>query len=102
MTRVDISEVRIDAAGRLCVTPQTTEFTHIYRSSMEVHWDSEGGFLHSPSPREWSYLQWFEQIVAAVKAEYGCSLSITSFTRWESVDPGLKEAILTLSGSSQA
>jgi len=89
-----IAEIAIDPAGRLCVSPESSAFPLIYRAAMEVHWDDQGRFLYSPSPREWSYPQWFTQIVAAVRGEYGCALVITSHTQWTNIEPGVKEAIL--------
>jgi hypothetical protein len=57
----NIVEVRIDDAGRLCVVPEIADFAYIYRAGMEVSWDESGEFLYSPSPREWTYVRWFEQ-----------------------------------------
>ena len=97
-----IAEITIDSAGRLCVTPGSAEFPLIYRAAMEVHWDQKGRFLYSPRPREWSYPQWFHQIVAAARGEYGCALSITPQTRWNNIDANLKEAILAAGTSAHA
>jgi hypothetical protein len=48
---------------------------------MEIQWDAEGHYLYSRKPREWSYVQWIQQIIAAVKGEYGCTLVIILETR---------------------
>ena len=69
---------------------------------MEVHWDDHGRFLYSPSPREWSYPRWFQQIVAAVLGEYGCSLAITPQTQWTNIDLSVKEAILASTTAAHA
>jgi hypothetical protein len=61
---------------------------------MDVHWDAKGKFLHSPIPREWSHLQWFKQIIAAAKDEYGCQLSVTDKTIWENIADTAKEEML--------
>jgi len=98
----DIAEIRIDGAGRLCVVPERADFAYIYRAAMEVHWDEQGKFLYSPPPKEWSYVQWFQQIIAAAKDEYGCFLSITPRTQWRSVKPDLKEAILLSVAAARA
>ncbi|WP_176693282.1 hypothetical protein [Arenimonas terrae] len=92
----NISRVEIDSSGRLCVWPAATDFAYIYRAAMEVHWDEQGQFLYSPPPRAWSYTDWFAQIVAATKDEYGCDLRITSQTTWVNIDPALKELICAL------
>jgi hypothetical protein len=93
MTRDDIAEIRIDVAERLCVVPRSDSFPYIYRAAMEVHWDNEGRYLYSPKPREWSYVRWFQQIIAAAKDEYNCHLVITPETRWLNIDDILKTEI---------
>jgi hypothetical protein len=99
MTSDDIAEIRIDATERLCVVPQSNSFPYIYRAAMEVRWDDKGRYLYSPKPREWSYEHWFQQIIAAVKQEYGCTLVITPATRWQNVDASLKIMITSAPGS---
>ena len=79
-----ISEVGIDAEGRLLVTPGSERFRYIYREAMEVHWDEAGGFLFSPKPREWSYAEWFSQILAAAQMQ-GCALRVSESTRWRNI-----------------
>jgi hypothetical protein len=98
----NITKVTIDATGRLCVTPSLMKFPHIWRAALEVYWDEQGGFLHSPTPRKWSYLQWFQQIIAATKDEYGCSLFLTSSTQWSGVESSVRDAILGSAGSVSA
>ena len=95
-----IAAVRIDPTGRLCVSPLSNSFPHVYRAAMEVHWDEDGKYLYSPPPRDWSYTRWFQQIIAAVKEEYGCVLVITPETHWHNIDAALKIAIT--SGVGQA
>ena len=90
-----ITLIRIDGKNRICITPKTTDFQHIYRAAMEVHWDASGKFLHSPVPRERSHLQWFKQIVGAARDEYGCQLLVTDQTAWEDVPDNTKEEILS-------
>lgn len=90
----EIAEVGIDGEGRLYVKPVSYDFSHIYRAAMEVHWSPEGKFLHSPKPREWSYLKWYGQILDAAKSEYGVSLRVTENTRWAGVGDDLRNEIL--------
>lgn len=66
-----IAEVGVDEEGRPYVRPSAMSFDYIYRAAMEVHWDAVEGRLFSPKPREWTYTQWFAQIVAAAADEYG-------------------------------
>src|SRR5688572_9445110 len=96
MTSDNISKAVIDTNGRLCLWSVSADFSCIWRAAMEVHWDEWGGFLCSPPPREWSYIDWFVQIVAAAKDEYGCELKITGHTEWVNGDPALRESICAL------
>jgi hypothetical protein len=89
----EILEVRIDADGKLLVRPQVHTFPHIYRAAMQVGWDPDNRTLFSPKPREWSYLQWFRQIVAAASDEYGVRLVIAPQTAWFNVPDTLRAEI---------
>jgi hypothetical protein len=102
MKNDDIVEIRIDAAERLCVSPRSSSFPYIYRAGMEVRWDDEGQYLYSPKPREWSYVKWFQQILAAVKGEYGCTLVITPDTHWLNIDDSLQILITSAPSNVQA
>jgi hypothetical protein len=102
MKKDDIAEIQIDATGRLCVVPQSNSFPHVFRAGMEVHWDDRGKYLYSPQPREWSYTRWFQQIIAAVKGEYGCTLVITPATQWQNIDDSLKRTISSSPGNARA
>jgi hypothetical protein len=93
MQNENIAEIQIDSAGRLCVLPMSASFQHIYRAAKQVHWDDAGKYLYSPTPGEWSYVRWFQQILAAVKEEYGFVLTITPETRWRNVDPSQRSMI---------
>ncbi len=96
MDRDPIARVEIDGEGRLHVVPATQEFPLIYRSGIEINWDSQLGSLISPKPRVWPYTRWFEQILAAASLEYGCNLFITDDTVWANVDPGIKAGLLSV------
>jgi len=102
MTSDIIAEVRIDANERLCVTPKSDSFPYIYRAAMQVQWDDKGKYLYSPKPKDWSHARWFQQIIAAVKAEYGCALIITPGTRWQKIDDALKQLILSSANGLQS
>jgi hypothetical protein len=101
MFSTPIAQIEIDTSGRLCITPEAGEFEHIYQAAMEVYWDKDGGFLYSPKPKECSYLQWFKQIVAAAKNEYGCDLKITGITKWKEIPSELKEQLLSIGVSNE-
>ena len=92
-SRNDIAEVGIDTQGRLYIKPESMEFPFIYREAMGVHWDAEEHFLYSPKPDDWSYFQWFIQILSAVKSQ-GCQLILTNSTKWVSIPDDLRSAIV--------
>jgi hypothetical protein len=94
MDTSSIAEISIDPQGRLRVTPESAKFPFVYRAAMEVNWDEAANCLYSPPPREWTYEQWFKQILAAVRDEYGCSLLVTSDTRWSNVNLDIQQAII--------
>jgi hypothetical protein len=47
-------------------------------------------------------VRWFQQIIAAVKGEYGCTLVITPKTRWKNIDESLKIMIISAPSGVQA
>jgi hypothetical protein len=93
MPSAKISAVCIDADGRLCVTPKGKTFPFVYRAGMEVQWSEDGSFLYSPRPREWTYVQWFRQIVDAVRGEYRYELRLSKHTQWINIGAELRGAI---------
>ncbi len=64
---------------------------------MEVGWDGDGKFLFSPIPREWSYGQWFQQIITSTK-EQGYELVLSATTAWENVPDSVRQEITALTG----
>jgi hypothetical protein len=89
----NIQEIKIDDSGRLCITPEKEKVAIVFMAEMEVSWDVKGSFLYSPKPREWSYFDWYLQILAAAK-ECNCQLSLTDKTSWVDIPIALKEQIL--------
>jgi hypothetical protein len=95
-----IAEIRIDSQLRLCVRPATAAFPLIYRAAMEVHWDDKGRYLFSPAPREWSYARWFQQILAAVRDEYGYVLVVNNQTSWHGISSSDKSTMTSISSGA--
>ena len=93
MNKDQISRIWIDNLNRLCIEPQTATFEQIYRSAMGVHWNAPEHFLYPKSVGSWSPIEWFRQIIFAVKSEYGYQLHITEKTKWENIDAQLKQSI---------
>jgi hypothetical protein len=91
-----IEAVGINDQGSLWVKPATATFPFIYREAKEVHWDAQRLYLYSPKPREWTYIDWFEQIRDAA-AEQGVKLTIETTTSWSNIEPALREGITAAS-----
>ena len=88
-----ISEVGIDEEEQLFVKPETQKFPFIYRESMQVSWDSKNRCLYSPRPIDWSYVDWFKQIIKASKAQ-GFTLRISEETVWNNIPDNLRTRML--------
>jgi hypothetical protein len=100
MQRDCIAEVGIDGERRLFVRPGKAKFPHIYREAMDVHWDASRGVLHSPAPRDWSYIRWFQQIIAAA-AEQSYDLRLAHSTLWSNVSSDIRAEIEQLNASRE-
>jgi hypothetical protein len=98
MTEHEITEVGIDHDGRLYVRPAGQSFPYIYRAAKEVGWDPARGVLFTPKPREWSYRDWFRQIVAAISDEYRVRLRVSPAAVWSNVPDELRKQIETDQG----
>jgi hypothetical protein len=93
MVEDQIVEVGIDQDGKLYVRPKGRTFPYIYRAGMQVGWDPVRGVLFAPRAGEWSYLDWFRQILAATAGEYGVRLKIGAATTWCDVPDFLRSQI---------
>jgi len=94
MTQNPIEEVSVHEDGSLRLRPADGDFEYVYRAATGVRWDPETRELVAPPPREWTYVDWFRQIVRAVNEEFGQTLAITSATRWTNVAPEIREELL--------
>ena len=93
MTTDNIIEVGIDNKERIYIKPETNDFEFIWRDASEVSWDDKNKVLYSPKPKEWTYFDWYRQIILATKGEYGCQLVLTDKTQWINIPDELKEQI---------
>lgn len=97
MREISITEIQVDAAGRLVVVPDlppSEDFEFIFRAGMEVTWNEAIRGLSSPVPRSggWSHPDWFRKIIREVADEYGAILWIKPGTKW-SVSQELRASI---------
>ena len=93
MHRDFVTAIEIDSEGKLHVSPATQTFAFVYREGLEVVWDENRRSLHSPVPREWSYVRWLEQILAAATAQ-GIFFAIDQHTHWINVPASVREDLL--------
>ncbi|KKN24150.1 hypothetical protein LCGC14_0897710 [marine sediment metagenome] len=87
-----IEEIGIDEDERLYVKPANETFPMVYREAMEVHWNSEQGYLYGAKPRKWGYIEWYQQIIK-VAAEQGCKLVVSANVSWVNVPSELQAQI---------
>ena len=57
---------------------------------MQVYWDEEQKRLLSPKPQDWTYVDWFNQIIRAAADECGTWLRLTPDTVWSDVPEELR------------
>jgi len=93
MKKVLIEKIILNMDGILYIKPKKFRFDMIYRSAMGVHWDESASCLYHNPPQKWSPAQWYNQIIAAVKSEYGIELVTGSKTIYENISSELKEHI---------
>jgi hypothetical protein len=94
VTEEHIDEIGIDEDGRLYVRPRQRTFPFIWRAAMGIEWDPSRSALLGPKPpNDWSYLQWFTQIVDAASGEYGVRLKISTGTVWTNVPDAIRHEI---------
>src|SRR5207247_10455554 len=85
-------EIVIDETNRLHVKPRSKTYAMIYREAVEVHWNSEGKYLYSPKPRDWSYFDWFRHIINTVDPQK-TDLTLAEDTRWINIPDDLRHDI---------
>ena len=88
-----IKAIEIDSEGKLHIIASNVSFPMVYRTSTEVHWDSKKHSLHSPKPSEWSYIEWFNHIIAVAENECNQKLVLTDATKWVNVPDELKDKL---------
>ena len=95
MAKIFLKSIEVDDSGRSLLKPESgVDYAYIYRAAVGVNWSPELSCLFAPQPKEWSYVDWFENIYAAVRSEYGDQLFITSTTIWRNVPAELRERIM--------
>ena len=93
MYQDSVAALEIDSEGKLHVLPTKQEFPFVYREALEVSWNEYKRSLYSPTPREWTYSRWLEQIFAAATAQ-GVRLAIDQDTQWVNIPATIKADLL--------
>jgi|SRR5580658_1669586 hypothetical protein len=88
MREVIIERVRLDPHRRLRLRPtpsRVSGYESIYRSASKVRWDDLCGELYVHDVPEFSTVDEYKQIVAAVAREYGDQLILSPSTAYVDV-----------------
>lgn len=99
VTEEPIIKVWLDEHGRLFVQPAEMQFEFIYRTAAGINWDARQRALFNSELRDWSPVQWFEQILKAAASEYNVALRTGPLTKWAGLTPRLQAEIELLSDS---
>jgi len=90
---VFIEKISQNKEGILFIKPKGYSFSMIYRSAMGVQWDENTKSLYHNPTKDWDAIQWYKQILSAVKSEYGAELKVCSKTIYENIDEKTKTVI---------
>jgi hypothetical protein len=96
MREVIIERVRLDPHRRLRVRPtfsRASGYNSIYRSASRVRWDDLCGELYVHDVPEFSTLDEFKQIIAAVTCQYGEQLVLAPSTVYVDIPSELIAAL---------
>jgi hypothetical protein len=96
LRQAEVKQIWIDSEGRLCVqlADESLDLSHIYRASASgVEWNEQLRAVCSPVPNEWSYADWFIQIVEDARNEYGIDVVLASATEWSGISTESRAAI---------
>ncbi len=84
-----ISTILFADSGRLEIYPKDRTFELIHRAALGVFWDNKFKCLYTPLPKNWTYHEWFNKIMTAVKTEYNCALVIDDSINWCNIPPDM-------------
>lgn len=95
MKKATVVRIEINADGRILVYPDRHDptFQYVYRAGAEVSWDAAAKAFSGQSPRTWSYIDWYRNIVSAARSECGVELVVSAETRWINVPVDLMHEI---------
>lgn len=96
MKHVEIVKISILNSGELEVRPienWKNLFQFIYRAATGVHWNEKTQSFFTPKPKQFSYSEWYENIISSVSSEIGVKLETTHRTTYKNIPKTLKEKL---------
>ena len=98
MDREIITKIRVNDAGELLLSLESNGeafYQYVYRAASGVYWDQENhGFKSTPMKKDWSCLEWYNQIVSVVKSELSVELILSKNISCENLPENDKAEIL--------
>lgn len=93
-----INAIEITSSGQLLLLIESggnPSYQYVYREAAGVYWDNDRkGFKSSEAPREWSYSDWFNHIIAVVKTGLGIEMKLSNDVTWLNIPEDVKNEIL--------
>ena len=80
MDNVVIQRIAFDTDGRLRVYPSGGDYSFIWRDASSVRWDDDDRSLYVLPVKDFTIADDFNQIVKAVRGEYGTRLVVDETT----------------------
>jgi hypothetical protein len=98
MAQRAIREILVDDQGHLLVRPTIPEVDYdlIYRAAAGIRWEAKLQAFVAYEPDRWEHAMLFQQIVMAVRNEYGDCLLVSNETRWTNVPDEIRKTISAL------
>ena len=98
MAQRAIREILIDDQGHLLVRPRTPEVDYelVYRDASGIRWERTLQGFVAYQPDRWEHAMLFQQIVMAVRNEYGDCLLVSNETCWTNVPDEIRKTISAL------
>lgn len=95
---IPISKITVTDDGRILIFPSTTNsiFEFVYRAAAGVYWNKELHCFSSSNPNNWdnwTYTNWYGQILSVVKDELGKRLRLTDATVFNSKSEDFEDEI---------
>ncbi len=87
----------LDVESGLMVRPVSKDFEFIYRDASGIRWNPQHKALIAYEPLRWDSKDLFEQILFAVRNEYGITLFTSASTTYTNISEDLKSTLIKVS-----